>query len=49
LKEKEKFEKLIGLPPAEESLSDKYSRFDESGDPSHDKDGNELVGKVGRL
>lgn len=45
-KDKEKFEKLLALPSPEQSLSDKYSRFDPaSGEPTHDKDGVELEGK----
>lgn len=47
VKEKEKFEKLLALPSALDSLADKYSRFDlATGEPTHDKDGNELEGKV---
>ena len=35
------------MPSAEQSLSDKYSKFDpQSGDPTHDKDGAELEGKA---
>lgn len=46
-KEKEKFEKLMALPPVEQSLADKYSRFDAAtGEPTHDKDGSELEGKA---
>jgi cysteinyl-tRNA synthetase len=46
-KEKEKYEKLLALPSVEQSLSDRYSKFDAvTGYPTHDKDGNELEGKV---
>lgn len=32
----------------QEALADKYSKFDEaSGEPTHDKEGNALEGKVG--
>ena len=47
LKDKEKFEKLLALPTPQQSLSDKYSKFDPvSGEPTHDKDGVELEGKA---
>ncbi|KXZ56656.1 hypothetical protein GPECTOR_1g591 [Gonium pectorale] len=46
-KELEKLEGLAALPSVQEALADKYSRFDEaSGEPSHDKDGNQLEGKA---
>ena len=35
------------MPSPQESLSDKYSKFDPtSGEPTHDKDGVELEGKA---
>ncbi|KAG1654827.1 hypothetical protein FOA52_009108 [Chlamydomonas sp. UWO 241] len=43
-KEREKFERLMELPAPAVSLSDKY-KFDDSGEPSHDKDGVALEGK----
>ena len=43
----EKFERLAALPPPSEQLADKYSKFDdETGEPTHGKDGAELEGKV---
>lgn len=49
LKEKEKFDKLAAMGSLEQVLSDKYSRFDAaSGEPTHDKEGAELDGKVRR-
>lgn len=42
----EKFEKLAALPSIQESLKDKYSKFDQvSGDPTHDAEGVVLQGK----
>lgn len=47
-KELEKLQKLAALPSEQEALSDRYSRFDEAtGEPTHDKDGQPLEGKVG--
>ncbi|GFH31790.1 tRNA-synt_1e domain-containing protein, partial [Haematococcus lacustris] len=46
-KELEKMQGLLALPPVEVALADKYSKFDSgNGEPSHDKDGNELDGKA---
>ncbi|KAJ9527318.1 hypothetical protein QJQ45_025537 [Haematococcus lacustris] len=46
-KELEKMQGLLALPPVELALADKYSKFDAgTGEPSHDKDGNELDGKA---
>ena len=37
----------MALPSPEQSMSDKYSRFDAaSGDPTHDKEGAKLEGKA---
>lgn len=44
-KDFEKFEKLAAMPSAQQGLAEKY-KFDEAGEPSHDKDGNALEGKV---
>lgn len=42
----EKFEKLAALPSIQESMKDKYSKFDQvSGDPTHDAAGAPLQGK----
>jgi hypothetical protein len=46
-KDQEKFEKLMAMPSPQQGLAEKY-KFDEAGEPSHDKDGNALEGKVGR-
>lgn len=46
-KEVEKMEKLLALPTTEEALKEKYSKFDpESGEPTHDAEGNVLEGKA---
>ncbi|GAX84748.1 hypothetical protein CEUSTIGMA_g12170.t1 [Chlamydomonas eustigma] len=46
-KDKEKYEKLLALPPVEQSLADRYSKFDAvTGYATHDKDGNALEGKA---
>ncbi|KAL6747424.1 tRNA synthetases class I (C) catalytic domain-containing protein [Haematococcus lacustris] len=46
-KELEKMHGLLALPSVEVALADKYSKFDAgTGEPSHDKDGNELDGKA---
>lgn len=43
----DKYEKLMALTSASESLADKYSKFDpESGDPTHDAAGAVLEGKA---
>ena len=44
-KEREKFMRLLELPSPQVALADKY-KFDESGAPTHDKDGIALEGKA---
>ena len=44
-KELEKLEKLSSLPPLEQQLADKFSAW-EAGEPTHDKAGLLLEGKV---
>jgi hypothetical protein len=46
VKELEKLQKLAALPSEREALADRYSAFDEAGEPTHDKDGQLLEGKV---
>jgi hypothetical protein len=45
-KELDKLQKLAALPSEQEALSDRYSKFDEAGEPTHDKEGQPLEGKV---
>lgn len=47
MKELEKLQMLAGLPSERVALADKYSQFDEeTGEPTHDKEGQPLEGKV---
>jgi len=47
VKEHEKMASLAALPSIQEALADKYSKFDAAtGEPTHDKDGQELDGKA---
>lgn len=41
-----RLQKLVQLPPIQEALKDKFSRFDEELNPTHDHQGNELEPKV---
>lgn len=41
-----RLQKLVQLPPIQEALKDKFSRFDEELNPTHDQQGNELEPKV---
>ena len=41
-----KFENLAQLPSVQESLSEKYSKFDSDGNPTHDVEGTPLEGKA---
>ncbi|WIA42642.1 hypothetical protein OEZ86_008612 [Tetradesmus obliquus] len=46
VKELDKLQKLAALPSEREALADRYSVFDEAGEPTHDKDGTLLEGKA---
>lgn len=46
LQELTRLQKLVQLPPIAEALKDKYSRFDDDLNPTHDHQGNELEPKV---
>uniref|UniRef100_A0A383W906 cysteine--tRNA ligase n=1 Tax=Tetradesmus obliquus TaxID=3088 RepID=A0A383W906_TETOB len=46
VKELDKLQKLAALPSEREALADRYSAFDEAGEPTHDKDGTLLEGKA---
>jgi len=47
MKELEKLQMLAGLPSERMALADKYNQFDEeTGEPTHDKEGQPLEGKV---
>lgn len=46
LQELTRLQKLVQLPPIAEALKDKFSRFDDDLNPTHDTQGNELDPKV---
>ena len=46
MQELTRLQKLVQLPPIQEALKDKFSRFDDELNPTHDHQGNELEPKV---
>lgn len=49
-KELDKYERIIAMGSVQDGLRGKYSAFnDASGEPTHDKDGKPLEGKVSRM